>query len=234
MSPAATRVGWIDLARVAALAGMVVFHLARDLEIFGLVPQGLTLTGGWALFARMVAGSFLFLSGMSLVLAHGAGLRWGAWRRRVLMIAGAAGLVSIATYAAFPQRFVYFGILHSIAAASLIGLAVLRLPAWGLALSGAAVLVLHLTIGRAVFDSVWLAWTGLSRTVRPSLDFLPLVPWLAPFLFGMALARAVDLRALPALPLPVALTWISRHSLSVYLVHQPVLLGVIWAATRLV
>ena len=59
------------------------------------------------------------------------------------------------------------------------------------------------------------------------------MPWLAPFLFGMALARAVDLRALPALHLPAVLTWISRHSLSVYLVHQPVLLGVIWLATRL-
>lgn len=233
MSRAAGRVGWIDLARVAALAGMVVFHFARDLEIFGLVPHGLTMSGGWALFARLVAGSFVFLSGMSLVLAHGAGLRWGAWRRRFLMIVGAAGLVSLATYAAFPQRFVYFGILHSIAAASLIGLAVLRLPAWGMALTGAAVVALHLTIGRALFDSVWLAWTGLSSTVRPSLDFLPLVPWLAPFLFGMALARAVDLRALPALQLPAALTWISRHSLSVYLVHQPVLLGVIWLATRL-
>ncbi len=233
MSRAAGRVGWIDLARVAALAGMVVFHFARDLEIFSLVPHGLTMSGGWALFARLVAGSFVFLSGISLVLAHGAGLRRGVWRRRFLMIVGAAGLVSLATYAAFPQRFVYFGILHSIAAASLIGLAVLRLPAWGMALAGAAVVALHLTIGRALLDSVWLAWTGLSSTVRPSLDFLPLVPWLAPFLFGMALARAVDLRALPELQLPAALTWISQHSLSVYLVHQPVLLGVIWLATRL-
>ena len=232
MSRATGRVGWIDLARVAALAGMVVFHTARDLEIFALVPAGLTMTGGWALFARIVAGSFLFLSGVSLVLAHGTGLRPGAWLRRMLRIVVAAALVSLATYAFDPRHFVYFGILQSIAAASVIGLAVLRLPAWGLALGGAAVWALHLTLGRAVFDSVWLAWTGLSRTVRPSLDFLPLVPWLAPFLFGMALARAVDVRALPALPLPAALTWISRHSLLVYLLHQPVLLGLIWAATR--
>lgn len=233
MSAAPSRVGWVDLARVAALAGMVVFHFARDLEIFGLVPPGLTMRGGWALFARLVAGSFLLLSGVSLVLAHGAGLRRAAWRRRFAMIVGAAALVSVATYAAFPSRFVYFGILHSIAAASLIGLAFLRLPGWATALAGALVLVLHLTLGRALFDSVWLSWTGLSAQLRPSLDFLPLVPWLAPFLFGMALARAVDLRALPALQLPALITWISRHSLSVYLLHQPVLLGLIWLATRL-
>ena len=55
---------------------MVVFHFARDLEIFGILPPGTTLSGGWHVLARVVAGSFFFFAGMSLVLAHGERIRW--------------------------------------------------------------------------------------------------------------------------------------------------------------
>ena len=113
----------IDLARTVALVGMAVFHFTFDLEMFGLVPPGTTTTGGWAVFARLIAGSFLFLAGLSLVLAHGEGIRWRAFGVRMAKVAGAAALVTAGTYAAFPHAFVFFGILHSIALASLMGLA---------------------------------------------------------------------------------------------------------------
>lgn len=215
----------IDLARVVALAGMVVFHLARDLEIFGVVSPGMTTQGGWAIFARSIAATFLFLSGASFVLAHGRTMHWRAWWRRIASITSAALAVSAATYLVFPERFIYFGILHCIAACSLIGPVFLRAP-WSV---NAAFALVILWLGNAevatVFQSPWLAWSGLSAKVPPALDFLPLIPWLTPFLLGIALPQIKELRMLanarPETRSTAAIRWLSRNSLTIYLLHMP-------------
>jgi uncharacterized membrane protein len=232
------RIAALDVARTVALAGMVLFHFTRDLEMFGLIAPGTTLTGGWSIFAKAVAGSFLFLSGVSLWLAHGQGIRWRPFLRRLAVLAGAAGLVTAATLVAVPQAFIFFGILHSIAVASVLGLAFLRLPAAVTLAAGAAVLILPQVWRSALFDPPWLVWIGLSATVPPTLDFEPVFPWFAPFLFGMAFARIVASSGLmarlsaPAGPVWQWLGWPGRHSLAIYLIHQPVLIGAIWLWLR--
>jgi uncharacterized membrane protein len=231
----------VDVARSLALCGMVVFHAVVDLELFGVLPPGTTFSGLWPGFARLVAGSFLFVAGVSLWLAHGCGIRWRAFLRRLGVLVLAAGGVSLATWLAMPDRFVHFGILHSIAAASVIGLAVLRLPAGATLAVAAAILVAPEILGGPAFDRPWLWWLGLSPSVPPSMDFEPVLPWAAPFLAGLALARLADRAGLLARlarpgPWPPALgllAWPGRHSLAIYLLHQPVLLAAIWAALRL-
>ncbi|TCM79305.1 uncharacterized protein DUF1624 [Rhodovulum steppense] len=226
-----------------ALVGMGVFHLVYDLEMFGHLPPGTAVTGGWRILSFAVAGSFLFLAGVSLQLAHGHGLRPRAFLRRLAMIAGAAGLVSLGTWVMFPTSFVYFGILHSIAAASILGLAFLRQPAvLTLAAAGAVLMVAQTGLGLAPsFRGIWLDWTGLTASPRPSVDFVPIIPWLAPFLSGIALASLATQAGLhkrferhaAATPLMRRLTWPGRHSLAIYLLHQPVLIGLVWAGTWL-
>lgn len=231
------RIVAVDVARTAALAGMVLFHFTRDLEQFGLIPAGTSMTGVWALLARGVAGSFLFLAGFSLWLAHGQGIRWSAFLRRLGVLAAAAGLVTVATLVAMPDAFIFFGILHSIAAASVIGLVFLRLPVAVTLLAAAAVFILPQVWRSGFFDAPWLVWTGLSVTVPRTLDFEPVFPWLAPFLAGLALARMLAGAGL--LPQAVAgkgwhwLGWPGRHSLAIYLLHQPVLIGAIWVWLQL-
>ena len=161
-SEGANRLLWLDASRTLALLAMVVFHFARDLEFFGVLPSGVTMTGGWALFARVIAGSFLFLSGVSLIVAHGAGLRFHAWAKRLAMLVLAALLVSVGTYVAFPESYVYFGILHVIAACGLIGVLVIAAPAWALIASACLVLVADAYLGRQVFVSPWLVGQGLA------------------------------------------------------------------------
>lgn len=227
----------LDLARAVALSQMVVFHFVTDMELFGLVAPGTTLTGGWAIHARAIVTSFMFLSGISLVLAHGGGFRARAWLRRFGVIVGAAGLVSFATYFAVPSHVIYFGILHAIAAASLLGLPFLFAPVWAVVVAAVSVLIANALFARELLGSVWLAWTGLGRIVPASLDFIPVVPWFAPFLLGIAFARIVDPGRLePAWPLwfPVrTLAWPGRHSLAVYLIHQPVLIALLWVVVQL-
>lgn len=235
------RIVALDLARTLALAGMVVFHSVRDLETFGLVSPGTTGQGLWYLAARLIAGSFLAIAGASLVLAHRGGIDRAAFAARLARIVAAAALVSLATRIAMPEVYVRFGILHCIALASVIGLAFLgRNPVWP-AIAAVAALVLPSVASSPAFDSPWLIWTGLATTWPPMLDYLPILPWAGPFLAGMALAGWADRAGfLPTLARLVPRgaawarlwAWPGRHSLAIYLVHQPVLFGLAWALAR--
>ena len=230
----------LDAARGVALVAMACFHFTYDLQIFGFLPEGTIQAGPWRAFAMLIAGSFLFISGFSLVLAHRRGLRWRAFGRRLAILAGAAGLVSLATWLAMPDRFVHFGILHALAVSSLLGVLVLRLPGAVLLAMAAAVLMLPQVFRHEMFNAPWFWWLGLSTEWPLTMDYEPVFPWFAPFLAGMAAAKWLAARLQIGMVartggrqylLPV-LTFLGRHSLVVYLVHQPLLMGLIWAFTR--
>lgn len=231
------RIFAIDLARTIAILMMVTFHFTYDLEMFGFIPGGTTTHGFWALFARATAGSFLFLVGFSLYLAHGQGIRWRSFGTRFAKVAGAAALVSAGTYIALPQTFVYFGILHSISVASLLGLAFLRLPAVLTLLLGAVVIALPNYVSLSALDSPFFYWTGLSTWWPPSIDYEPVFPWFGPALFGIGTAKAIA-TLFPTALVPAAgagqaawakaIAFPGRHSLVIYLAHQPILISMIW------
>jgi len=227
----------VDLARTLALAGMVVFHFTFDLELFGWLPAGTTVSGGWGVFARIVAGSFLFLAGVSLVLAHGAGLRWPAFGRRLARVAGAAALVTAVTWFALPQAFIFFGILHSIAFCSVIGVLLLRVPGILLLVLAGVVVWVDRSMAFDMLNPRWLVWTGLGSTQPWTMDFVPVFPWLGAFLAGMGVARVAGRAGLWDRLRGVGarldrLAWPGRHSLAIYLVHQPVLIALVWAGTQ--
>jgi uncharacterized membrane protein len=230
----------VDLARGLALVAMAVYHFTWDLEFFGYVPPGMTGVGGWKIFARCIAASFLFLVGVSLVLAHGRGIRWHGFWRRLAMVGGAALAISAATYLAMPETFIFFGILHQIALASVLGLAFLRLPPAVTILVAAGIIAAPFLLRSEVFDHPALWWVGLSATIPRSNDYVPLFPWFGPVLMGMAagrigistgvFARLAEFRfGTPFRPL----FFIGRHSLAFYLVHQPVLIGSLWLFSQL-
>ncbi|MFZ1469110.1 MAG: heparan-alpha-glucosaminide N-acetyltransferase [Paracoccaceae bacterium] len=220
----------LDLAKTAALFAMVTYHFTYDLDLFGFIPRGTSITGAFWWHARLTAGSFIFLAGVSLWLAHGSGIRWPAFWRRFAKLAAAAGLVTIGTYFAMPELTIFYGILQSIAISSVIALAVLRLPALLTLALAVAVFVLPLIFRDAAFQG-WLIWTGLAPQPPFTADFLPLFPWLAPMLAGVAAGRIFSrLNLWPALALPQtpilrALAWPGKHTLVIYLIHQPILIG---------
>jgi uncharacterized membrane protein len=230
-----SRIEVIDVARGGALLAMAIYHFTWDLEFFGYIDPGTTAVGGWKLFARAIASSFLFLVGVSLVLAHGRGIRWRPFLIRLAMIAAAAAAISLVTWFAVPGGFIFFGILHQIALASLLGLAFLRLP-WIVTLIAAALVIAAPHYLRsAFFDPPWLWWVGLSSADPPSNDYVPLFPWTGATLVGIAAAKlAGNLGLLAALGVVRPARWsspfvlIGRHSLAFYLIHQPVLISLVW------
>lgn len=230
------RIPAVDVARTAAIAAMVMFHLGRDLDMLGVVAPGTTYTDAWLWAARLIAGSFLFLVGVGLWLGHGAVVRWEAFLRRLALVSLGAAIVSVGTFFAVPEAWVRYGILHSIAVSSVLALPFLRLPAPLTALVGILALLLPRWIE---IEAPWLFWTGLARPVPPQVDFEPVFPWIAPVLLGLAAAKAGSrlgwserLRVADPAPWLDRLAWPGRHSLSIYLIHQPVLIGSIlgWQA----
>ena len=231
------RVIAVDLARTVALAGMVVFHFTYDLMLFGHLPQGFVFQGIWPYFARIVAGSFLFLAGVSLWLAHGQGIRWPAFWRRLAVLVVAALAVNIGTYVALGDQFVRWGILHMIAAGSVLALPFLRAPLALVIAVAVGVFTLPIYFEHSAFNGPWFLWLGLQTEGPLMADYEPVFPWLAPVLAGVAVGRVVDWGRLAIAPGPTLhrLTWPAKHSLAIYLIHQPVLIGLVglytWVTT---
>ncbi|PPD46592.1 MAG: hypothetical protein CTY15_00830 [Methylocystis sp.] len=223
------RIRALDVARGLAVVAMVVFHLIWDLGHFGYIAASIPWSAPVKAFGHAIAFSFLFIAGVSLVLAHREGIDWRAFWRRFAIVAGAAALVSAGTYIVFPTAFVFFGILHCIAAASLLSVPFLLLP-WPAALAAGVVFLAAPHVFTApVFNSDWLQWVGLSTHEPLTQDWRPLFPWAGAMLLGVAAARALPLakvegaRSAAPSKLGGALPFLGRHSLLIYLAHQPAL-----------
>lgn len=234
--PTRLRLDALDIARGVAILAMVIYHFAWDLSFLGFIATDVGREPGWVAFARGIATSFLVIVGLSLVLAREAGQSWSKFVRRLAKIAAAAGAITLATLMVFPDAFIFFGILHMIAVGSILALPFLRAP---VLLTLAAALVVFAApqfYGSPAFDTRWLAWIGFFETPPPTNDFEPVFPWFSAVLVGVAAGRiAVDrglvvhlarwqIRSRPARWLAFAGRW----SLVIYLLHQPVLLGVLY------
>ncbi len=226
-----------DVARGLALLAMAIYHFSWDLSWFGVVGWDVDGDADWRLFARLIAGSFLFLVGFSLVLAHKSGIRWKSFWKREVKVAIAALAVSVVTYFIFQDQWVRFGILHSIVVSSLLALPFLRAHYLFALLCGAGVILLYQWMGDFVLPYRQLFWLGITSSPQSSVDYVPLIPWFGPVLLGVGcgsfFARYDLLRLLRGSASPNVISrcfaWFGRHSLATYLLHQPILFGIVWA-----
>jgi uncharacterized membrane protein len=109
MDPAASpppRIPAVDVARGVALLAMFVYHFTWDLGFFGFIPLQAGVDPAWRLFAKLIAGSFLVLVGVSLVLATRGGIKPRPFLIRLAMVSAAALAVTVATLYTTPQSFV--------------------------------------------------------------------------------------------------------------------------------
>jgi len=233
------RIPAVDTLRGFAILLMVVYHLFWDLDAFGFVRLEIHANPFWVGFRWLILSLFLTIMGGSLILAGGRGIDPRKFVRRLLMIAGGAALISLYSLFAFPDAPILFGVLHFIVVAATLGWLAAGLGA-GVLVAMAAGAALLGAVSLSGFDTGMLVWTGLGATTPVSLDFVPLFPWLAPVFLGMAAARvATDRnRPRPAPPAPAGpagllLGALGRRSLLVYMVHQPVLYGLVWLAASM-
>ena len=147
------------------------------------------------------------------------------------IIAGCALAASVGSWIVFPQTFITFGILHCIAVASVIAWPLIRRPALALAL-GLAVILAAFTWSHPLFDARVWSWVGFTTHKPATEDYVPLFPWAGVVFIGVAVGHALGRAAFrPLAPLgrtPRWLAFLGRHSLIVYMIHQPLLMGALW------
>ncbi len=240
----------IDLLRTAAIAMMVVYHAAYNVDMLAAVPPIDPFSGGWRALQVMCGSTFLFVTGVTLAMGNArgraAGLRGAALYRRHARRAGvvlaAALAVTVVTRIALGDDYIRFGVLHCIGAAMLLGPLVVRWGTWLLPLAGAVLAAGLVLRDLAPTDIPGLMVLGVPPAGGAGVDWYPLAPWLAPALLGIWAGsllypqgrRGAWGRRLPASPRGMgALTWPGRHSLPVYLAHQAVLVPLVAGALAL-
>ena len=232
----------IDALRAVAVLAMIVYHFAWDLGFFNIVDPIIVNSGIWKLFAISIGCSFLFLSGISFWFSSVNGINIKKFFYRLAVLIGAALLVSIGTYQADPNTFVFFGILHLLAACTLVGLLIHRLSSVILILIGISIAICQPYLIAEYFQPKYLAWTGLFPGPTGSVDFYGFFPWSAAYIFGLAFAKMVFIsKQEPIWPsgslfirssrrsvISSIFFWMGRNSLLIYLLHQPVLMAIIF------
>jgi uncharacterized membrane protein len=239
--PVSNRYQLIDILRGVAIALMVFYHFCYDLEYFHLASFDFSHDPFWLNLRTLIVSLFLGLVGVSLVLASEHGINQRRYFKRLGLLVVFALAITINSYFMFPGRTIVFGILHLIAFASVAGLVFVRRPVVSLVV-GIGLIGLNLVYQHRFFDQAWIHWLGL-MTHRPATeDYVPVIPWFGVVLIGIFLGhllqrraalqfvRTFHIQATPARGLALA----GRHSLLIYMLHQPVLFGMLWSGIQLV
>lgn len=224
------RLAAVDELRGLAMVLVLVYHFLYQLWAFGYAgnPQD-----GWTVvIGRTGAVLFFVISGFSARLSHNL-------LRRSLITLGAAVLVWAATYFTDFTDPIVFGVLHCLGFCGLLtallgGFAEKFPPLFGLAGSAALFVLLsgvpegrffQYALPAALYRSPYLFWLGFPADGFASGDYYPLLPWIFAYLCGFYLYAALRSRGMPVAlsqkHLP-ALAWMGRHTLWIYLLHQPV------------
>lgn len=227
--------------RGVAILMMVLYHLLFDLVAMGGYSID-SFDGFWRLWARATASLFITLAGLSLTLSYeraranaapGVGL-FPKFLRRGLGVFGAGLLVTAGTWLLYPGEVVTFGILHFIGTGIVLAYPFLRLGRWNLPL-GLACLGIGLVLQNqnVALPFPWLLWLGLPPVAYATFDYFPLLPWFGLMLLGVRIGGLLYTDGRRRFPVPDLggalpvrlLDFLGRHSLLIYLIHQPIVIG---------
>lgn len=233
----------IDALRGFALLWMTLFHFSFDLDQFGFIHEDLHNDTFWTTQRTLILSTFLLCAGAGQAIAVRQGQSWRRFWRRWVQIAACALLVTLGSWLMFPRSFIYFGVLHGMA----VMLIVVRLTArwgnwlWPLGLLAVAApsIAGHGWQGHAwpgFFDAPWMHWLGLVTRKPVTEDYVPVLPWLGVMWWGAAAGQWLFGKSALAAWAPgmatKGLAALGRWSLSYYMVHQPVLIALVFVASR--
>ena len=239
MRPMRRRYHGLDTLRGLTLISMIAYHACWDLVyIFGMDWDWYSSFGAY-LWQQSICWTFILLSGYCWHLGRHHG------KRGVLAFGGGV-LVSVVTFAAMPENLVFWGVLSLLGTAVLLtiplGPLLRKIPAQ-MGLAGSFLLFLLtrdvnsgclgfegariLPLPQGWYRNYFTAILGFPQPGFYSTDYFSLLPWFFLFLTGYFLYRLRPEREPSNLRLPVV-TALGRHSLVAYLLHQPVIYGLLW------
>lgn len=231
MANSKPRIWELDALRGVCILCVIVVHFLFDLSFFG----GLNLTlPAWYVFIQEYGGAiFVVLSGVCVTLGSKS-------VRRGLIVFACGMLITAVTYGMYrlgmsgADVVVKFGVLHLLGVCMLVYPAFKKLPPAALALLGLAIAITGYAIRGVVVPQHWLFPLGLTYEGFTSSDYFPLFPQLGYFLIGATIGKTAYREKRTFLPgafqqTPVArfFCWCGRQSLFIYLLHQPIVYGLL-------
>lgn len=220
----------LDIIRGVAVLMMIVFHFVYDLNFFALIDVKLFSDIPYLIWRYLIVNLFLIAVGISLVISYQKQILIAKFLKRLLYLAGAAIIVSIGTYIAFPTAWIYFGILHLIWVLTVIAIFFIRLPKLSLLI---AVIILLLDLNNYL-DLAFLNNIFASFLPDYTLDFYPLFPWAAAMFIGIFLGHYPYYKKLFKVNDSLKfIRFFGRHALFVYLTHQLILFPMVWGLSFL-
>ncbi len=238
------RLDALDALRGLAMVWMTLFHFSFDLNHFGYTQQNFYHDPFWTWQRTLIVSLFLLCAGLGQAIAVAQQQSWARFWRRWGRVAGAALLVTAGSWLMYPNSFIYFGVLHGMALMLIVARLTAHWGRWlwllgGLAIASKFVAAYALSTWATgqfaiYFNAPMLNWLGWITHKPVTEDYVPLFPWLGVMWWGVAggdwLLRKPPKwlrQPLPAVLRPLA--GLGRWSLSYYLLHQPLLIGLLLA-----
>jgi len=227
----------IDLTRGIAIIMMVVYHLFYDLNYFNVYRVDIN-SGFWWYLARSTATTFLLLVGISLTISYSKTKiqnpkknTYRKYLKRGINIFILGLTITTTTWFLLKEGTIFFGILHLIGASIILSYPFLQYRHLNL-ITGALIISLGIYLKNVTINSSYLLWIGLRPEHFHTLDYFPILPWFGVILIGLFLGnllypsntRMFNLWNQPKNPIATLFCRIGRHSLPIYISHQPVLI----------
>lgn len=227
----------IDSLRGIAIIMMIISNFVTDLNYFDVFE--VDVGGFWWYFAYVTASIFILLVGVSLTLSYSraklqGNVNYKKYLRRGLKIFSWGLIISMVTWAFMGNGFVVFGVLHLIGISIVLAYPLLRFKYLNL-LTGVAIILAGIYLQGFAFGFLWLLWLGFIPAGFYSIDYFPILPWFGLVLIGLFAGNISYKNYKRGFRIPDfsgfspvrSLCFLGRHSLLIYLIHQPLLIVLI-------
>lgn len=234
-----------DILRGAAVIAMIAYHTMWDIVyLFGVSVPWFRNDAGFV-FQQSICWSFILISGFCFQLGRKR-------LKRALIVIGCSLVLTLVTAVFMPDSIIIHGVLSLIGTSMLLTIPLDRIlkkipPLFGIVVSFIAFMLLYnvpygsigmgeyvlCELPRTLYLNVVTAFFGFPQKDFFSADYVPLIPWVFLFLTGYfiySLFEKKDKKNLLSSFSCRPLEFIGRHSLEIYMVHQPL----IYAALMLI
>ena len=225
----------VDFVRGIGILMMIISNFVTDLQYFLNYSEHQMF---WLVFARMTAFIFVFVSGISFWISYSRSIKknprpYKKYLRRFAKLFGLGVLITITTKVFLSSGTIYFGILHFLGVASLLAIPFYRFREKNI-FFGVFFLLGSLIVSRITVNSLFLLPIGITPSKFFTLDYFPIFPWFGVYLLGMTIGsllypdgmRRINLNFPKILPVKF-ICWAGRHTLKIYIIHQPILVGLL-------
>lgn len=239
--PASDRYWEVDFLRGIAIIMMVIYHVLFDVTFLHLYYIDLYSTPV-LLFLYPIGTMFLLLVGVSLTLSYSRAKETFTRRQlqkkfifRGLWIFGGGILVTVGTWLYLKEGYVIFGVLHCIGVSTILAYPFIRSRIYPLLLGIICVIIGIFLQLMVVVGFPWFLWLGFIPNNFYTVDYFPLLPWFGVILIGIFFGnslyqdnkRRFKIKDLSQFLVVRGVCFLGRHSLIIYLLHQPIIVALL-------